>query len=186
MIRKILWAIFAVVCLTQLGVIAFQMVQYERILKDGEVFYFNVLPLDPYDPFRGRYVTLRFENAKAPLAEGEVMHDATKGYVHLAHQEEGDTFSVFSFQKPQKGSFLEVFIAPSVSKKSDTGVSFSLPFDRFYLREEIAPKAESLLRARSGVKVNAKLRVLDGKGVIEALMVGETPLSEFVLKQKEG
>jgi len=59
--------------------------------------------------------------------------------------------------------------------------NISLPFDRFYMREEIAPKAEQVLRARSGVTVNAKLRVLNGKGVIEELMVGETPLSQFVL-----
>ena len=49
------------------------------------------------------------------------------------------------------------------------------------MREDVAPKAEKVLRLRSGVEVKAKLKVLNGKGVIEELLVGEIPLSEFVL-----
>ena len=65
-IKQLLWALFGIVCFVQVGVIASQIISYERVLKEGEVFYFKVLPLDPYDPFRGRYVTLRFENAIKP------------------------------------------------------------------------------------------------------------------------
>ena len=60
-IKLFSWIFFGLLCVAQLGVILFQIVNYERILKEGEVFYFKVLPLDPYDAFRGRYVSLRFE-----------------------------------------------------------------------------------------------------------------------------
>lgn len=71
--KLILGIVFGVLCLAQIGVVLFQIMSYEKILKEGESFYFKVLPLDPYDPFRGRYVTLRFENAtKAPIAQGRV------------------------------------------------------------------------------------------------------------------
>lgn len=62
-------------------------------------------------------------------------------------------------------------------------VYFSLPFDRFYMREDLAPKAELLLRAGSGVALKAKLRVLEGKGIIEDLVVGDVSLSQFILTQ---
>ena len=181
------WICFGVLCVVQLGAILFQVMHYERILKEGDVFYFKVLPLDPYDPFRGRYVTLRFENAiKAPLAEGEKKEEQLKGYAILEHKEKGDGIKEIRLIKPQSGSFLEVDIRSlnytTTKQKEDAPnlVYFSLPFDRFYMREDIAPKAEQVLRQRSGVTVLAKLRVLEGKGVIEDLMVGETPLSQFV------
>lgn len=182
--KQLLWALFGVLCVVQVVVIALGIMRYERILKEGEVFYFKVLPLDPYDPFRGRYVTLRFENAnKAPLAEGETLEEQTKGYALLEHHEKGDRIKEIHFKKPVQGDFLEVNVYSTThAKKGDSNtVYFSLPFDRFYMREDIAPKAEKVLRIRSGVSVKAKLRVQDGKGVIEDLMVEQTPLSQFVL-----
>ena len=185
-IKPLLWIFFGVLCLIQVGVIVFQIVSYERILKEGEVFYFKVLPLDPYDPFRGRYVTLRFENTYAPIAQGQ---RSTKyeslGYAILEHQEKFDSVKEITFVKPQMGSFLEVNVKDdyyiTTKKNVSSMVYFSLPFDRFYMREDIAPKAEKVLRLRSGVSVKAKLRVLEGKGVIEDLMVDQTPLSQYVL-----
>lgn len=182
--KQLLWALFGVLCVVQVVVIALGIMRYERILKEGEVFYFKVLPLDPYDPFRGRYVTLRFENAnKAPLAEGETLEEQIKGYALLEHHEKGDRIKEIHFKKPVQGDFLEVNVySTTYAKKGDSNtVYFSLPFDRFYMREDIAPKAEKVLRIRSGVSVKAKLRVQDGKGVIEDLMVEQTPLSQFVL-----
>lgn len=190
-IKQLSWALFGAVCIIQISVIAFGIMNYERILKEGEAFYFKVLPLDPYDPFRGRYVTLRFENVtKAPLAEGETFKEQSKGYALLEHHEVGDSIKSIYFKKPLKGDFLEVTVH-SIQQGKQTykdekldplnTVYFSLPFNRFYMREEIAPKAEKVLRMRSGVVVKAKLRVLEGKGVIEDLMVEQTPLSQFVL-----
>ena len=183
-IKQLLWTLFGIVCFVQVGVITFQIINYERVLKEGEVFYFKVLPLDPYDPFRGRYVTLRFENTNnAPLAEGEIAGETSKAYALLEHHEKGDRIKEIRFKKPVQGDFLEVNVYSTTrAKKGDSNtVYFSLPFDRFYMREDIAPKAEKVLRARSGVNVKAKLRVREGKGVIEDLMVEQTPLSQYVL-----
>lgn len=185
-IKQLLWVLFGIVCFVQVGVIASQIMSYERVLKEGEVFYFNVLPADPYDPFRGRYVTLRFQNANsARLAKDEIAEEKSKGYAILEHQEKGDVIKEIRFKKPAHGDFLEVNVHSMAYIKQDDShsVYFSLPFDRFYMREDIAPKAEKVLRARSGVTVKAKLRVREGKGVIEDLMVGQTPLSQYVLIQ---
>jgi len=182
-IKLISWVLFGLLCVAQLGVIVFQIASYERILKEGEAFYFKVQPLDPYDAFRGRYVSLRFENVnKALLAAGEVDTGQAKGYAILEHKGNVDVIKEVSFTKPSSGSFLEVDVN-YISHESNNRMSanISLPFDRFYMREDIAPRAEQVLRVSSGVTVHAKLRVLKGKGVIEELMVGEKPLSQFVL-----
>lgn len=180
--KLLLGIVFGVLCLAQIGVVLFQIMSYEKILKEGESFYFKVLPLDPYDPFRGRYVTLRFANAtQAPISQGQSKENQSLGYAILEHQEKFDSVKEITFVKPQMGSFLEVNIHENRQKNASSMVYFSLPFDRFYMREDVAPKAEKVLRLRSGVEVKAKLKVLNGKGVIEELLVGEIPLSEFVL-----
>lgn len=107
------------------------------------------------------------------------------GYAILEHQEKLDSVKEITFIKPQIGNFLEVNVKNNKLKNTQNNTSsmvyFSLPYDRFYMREDIAPKAEKVLRLRSGVEVRAKLKVLNGKGVIEELLVGEIPLSEYVL-----
>lgn len=182
--KLILGIVFGVLCLAQIGVVLFQIMSYEKILKEGESFYFKVLLLDPYDPFRGRYVTLRFENAtKAPLAQGQNKKNQSLGYAILEHQEKLDRVKEITFVKPKEGSFLEVNINENRQKNASSTVYFSLPYDRFYMREDVAPKAEKVLGLRSGIEVKAKLKVLNGKGVIEELLVGEISLSEFVHSQ---
>ncbi len=182
--KLLLGIVFGLLCCVQIGVVLFQIMNYEKILKEGESFYFKVLPLDPYDPFRGRYVTLRFSNAtQAPIAQGQSKENQSLGYAILEHQEKFDSVKEITFVKPQMGNFLEVNIHENRQKNAFSVVYFSLPFDRFYMREDVAPKAEKVLRLRSGVEVKAKLKVLNGKGVIEELLVGEIPLSEFVLSQ---
>ena len=182
--KLLLGIIFGVLCLVQIGVVLFQIMSYEKILKEGEVFYFKVLPLDPYDPFRGRYVTLRFENAShAPIAQGQSKENQSLGYAILEHQEKLDGVKEITFLKPKEGHFLEVNVKENRQKNTASTVYFSMPYDRFYMREDVAPKAEKVLRLRSGVEVKAKLKVLNGKGVIEDLLVGEIPLSEFVLSK---
>jgi len=188
--KHLLWGFFGILCVLQVGVIGVQIWSYERILKEGEVYYFNVLPLDPYDAFRGRYVTLRFENAnKAPTNETDIPENTSKAYAILEHNENNDSIKEIRFSKPKGNDFLEVNVYSlpykSTVQQDDAShfVYFSLTFDRFYMREDIAPQAEKLLRVLSGVKVKAKLRVLAGKGIIEDLMVGETSLSHYVLEQ---
>ena len=182
--KLLLGIVFGMLCLVQIGVVLFQIMNYEKILKEGESFYFKVLPLDPYDPFRGRYVTLRFENAtKAPLAQGQNKKNQSLGYAILEHQEKLDRVKEITFVKPKEGSFLEVNINENRQKNASSTVYFSLPYDRFYMREDVAPKAEKVLGLRSGIEVKAKLKVLNGKGVIEELLVGEISLSEFVHSQ---
>jgi uncharacterized membrane-anchored protein len=188
--QRLLGILFGFICAVQLGVIGWSIWSYERILKEGEVYFFNVLPLDPYDAFRGRYVTLRFENAnKAPAGDTTPQEHLSKAYAMLEHTQEGDRIKEVRFSKPVSGNFLEVNVYSAMAtQKADVSntVYFSLPFDRFYLREDRAPKAERILRMRDvNVNVKASLRVLNGKAVIENLWIEGVPLVEWMRRHEE-
>lgn len=188
--QKLIGVLFGFVCAVQLGVIGWSIWSYERILQKGEVYFFNVLPLDPYDAFRGRYVTLRFANAnKAPAGDTTPHEHLSKAYAMLEHTQEGDRIKEVRFSRPVSGNFLEVNVNSTMAtQKADTAntVYFSLPFDRFYLREDRAPKAERILRMRDvNVNVKASLRVLNGKAVIENLWIEGEPLVEWMRRHEE-
>lgn len=184
--KKLMALLLGLACLIQLGAIGNQIWTYERVLKEGEAFWFNVRPLDPYDPFRGRYVTLRFEKAnEAPLEEDEIM-PATfpqKGFALLERRDQGAAIRTVTLIKPLSKSYLEVDVFGRSQPKNKNTLLLVLPFNRFYMREDIAPLAEKVLRNQT-VNVKAKLRVLEGKGVIENLFVGDIPLAEYALSQE--
>ena len=58
-VRFALFALFAMISVAAPLSIAWK---YENTLRNGRQFMFRTKPVDPYDAFRGRYVTLAFED----------------------------------------------------------------------------------------------------------------------------
>ena len=191
---------FGLLCCIQLGVIGFQIVTYERVLKEGEAFYFDVLPFDPYDPFHGRYVTIRFDwdTLKAPLVGSlEEVAKTGKTYAILEHTKGADRIKEVTPSKPDKGYFIEVTNVYPESERAEKStkkeakelkmIHFSFPFDRFYMREDLAPQAEKLLRFNDekNTDIQAKIKILNGKGVIEDLIINKQPIAQYLMSQQE-
>ena len=66
---KLRFAFFVLVAVVQLVVAADAIVKSELALRTGEAFRFRIQPVDPVDAFRGRYVAIRFEVDRAPVAD---------------------------------------------------------------------------------------------------------------------
>jgi uncharacterized membrane-anchored protein len=64
--------ILAVVVLLQLGVVGRMIFHREDVLIHGREVKFVTRPVDPVDPFAGRYVALRFEAETFDTSEGIV------------------------------------------------------------------------------------------------------------------
>src|SRR5262245_50007052 len=59
--KKFILPLFGVMCLAQWIVPGKMVYDSENIVSTGAVFKFKTEPIDPADPFRGKYITLRFE-----------------------------------------------------------------------------------------------------------------------------
>ena len=59
--KRYLFAGFILVALLQLFVPANMIWQEEGTIQEGTEFHFKVAPVDPNDPFRGKYISLAFE-----------------------------------------------------------------------------------------------------------------------------
>jgi uncharacterized membrane-anchored protein len=172
--KSIIITLFAAVCLVQLFAVGTQIYSYEKILKHGERFIFRATPADPYDPFRGRYVTFNLRDDNVTVEE------------NLS----GDAYAVLSYDNESRGIVSELISTPPTDRpylKADNfwinsgKASVTLPFNRFYMREDLAKKADRLDRETLN-RIDASVKVLGGKGVIEELYFEGVPLSDY-LKQ---
>lgn len=176
--------LFAFLVIAQLAVPAWMILSRERTLEHGEVYKFKTRPVDPYDPFRGRYVALGIEPDEAPVPKGPELHRNQKVYAILERDEEGFAqVSELSLTRPEGDNYIRV----KVGYVSDNSARLRWPFDRYYMDEHQAPEAERVYRNNSrSDEHNAHLtvRVREGSAVLEELFIEGVPIGEFL--QQEG
>ena len=180
---KLLLGCFALVAAAQLAVPVWMIVSHEQVLRTGDVFKFRTAPVDPYDAFRGRYVSVRINQdnfavpAGAQWKRGQevfaVIETGTNGFSKL---------SGLRATQPEGSPYLAVRVSQIYGQTAYVRV----PLDRYYMEESLAPAAEKAYREHSRTSErNAwiTVRVRDGDGVIENLWIDGTPIHEFVTRK---
>lgn len=168
----------------QLAIPGYMIFEQNQILSEGTAYKFKTRPIDPYDPFRGRYVTLAFEANQDAIAvvDGAEIESDQWVYALLGKDVEGyAVLKGLTDVKPEPGQ--DYLHLETYYRSYEGGFQVKLPFDRYYASEENAPKIESAVwrRQRDEVEdVYAKVRVYKGKGTIEELMVNDMPIHEFI------
>lgn len=186
---RLAWAVFAGVALAQLAAPAHLIRREQRTLAEGTAFRFRTAPVDPADPFRGRYVQLEFE---AACIEAPIAGEYRRGLYYAMLALDGDGFATLgtlSRERPPGGNYLRVRARPWGC--ADERMAVELPFGRYYLPEALAPRAEAayaeLNRLRgldeaAGAPVPAwvSVRVRDGHAVLEELYLEGKPVAEYL------
>ncbi len=177
---KSLLFLFAVAAILQLVVPASMILRRERVLQHGQVFKFRTAPVDPYDAFRGRYVALRFDQDSAPVPQGADFKRNEKVYALIS--EDAGGFAYFSGIRRSRPAS-EPHLALKARHVSGTNVYLRLPFDRFYMDEREAPRAEEAYwenSVRSNQNAYVQVRIEKGFGVIEDLYIAGTPIRDYL------
>lgn len=163
-----------VVPVTMVGSRAWTLQHGERVLMHCE-------PVDPYDAFRGRYVALSVEGAVIDADEAMIAHlDAApwerSAYLTLTREADG-------FVKPDKLTVghppgAGLYFKVKVRRFGGNKLRVVYPFDRYYMEEKLAPRAESLYRKHAGKrKAHVAVRIApDGAAVLEELYIGGEPI----------
>ena len=177
-----------IVFVIQLAVPAYMIFEQHKILTEGTAYKFKTRPIDPYDPFRGRYVTLSYTANQEPIP---VLGDAkieSDDWVYALINTDEEGFAVLSGitdKEPESGQgylYLKTYWG-----SQEQGYHLVLPFNRYYASEEKAPQIESAVwrRQRSEVEnVYALIRVLNGKASIEELMVEGQPVHQYLIENQ--
>lgn len=192
--RKLLWIAFALAASAQLAVPASMIQRQQATLREGVAYRFRTAPVDPADPFRGRFVALDFEVAcsTAPGPMNDPQNWQGRFYAQIAIGADGFAQIVgLTRAPPSQGDYLRVRGRGGCDHER---VSLELPFDRYYLPEALAPRAEQayleLNRQREAtmgppapdgrVPGYASVRVRGGHAVLEELYLDGKPVVEYL------
>ncbi|MFA6239771.1 MAG: GDYXXLXY domain-containing protein [Candidatus Hydrogenedentales bacterium] len=193
MIRTFQIALFGVMVLAQLAVPTWMIGGHEWSMRNGTAYKFLTAPIDPYDAFRGKYVALAFESNHAPVDKGVQLSAGETVYVTV---ETGPTgyarLSNASTFPPNGTNYITTRVLHEIPRdaadNADNEVAVDLPFDRYYMDENLAPLAEQAYRANSTQATRncyATVRVYKGKAVIEELFIEDMPVADFLAQHQE-
>jgi hypothetical protein len=174
-------AALVVVALLQLGVPTQMIVTRERTLREGTAWRFRTAPVDPADAFRGNYLALSFDAESAPVPSNLTVERGERVIVPLLRDAEGFAqLGPVRREPPAGGDWLRLRVGWVETEAPGTGTRahVELPFDRFYLDEGLAPRADAkfaALGARRGASAPlpawAVARVRAGRAVLEDVLI---------------
>jgi uncharacterized membrane-anchored protein len=172
------WLLWALLGILQLAVPASMVIKQETILSQGTEFRFRLAPVDPGDPFRGRYLRLSFEvERKGYTLQAPAAFDKTRPlYAAISTDSEGfariDTLTT----TVPTGPYLTI-PAGSLYKYGGGDIHITIPFHRYFVNESrakiIETEANDLLRKaqKEGRKpgLYGTVRIKDGDGSLTGL-----------------
>lgn len=166
---KYLMLAVGIMIIAQLFVPISMIVNRFDTLNNGVEYKFKVQPVDPYDAFRGRYVAIHVDGGKFDSQQNRKVI-----YAILGTDENGFSYvEKISEKKPNTNNYIKA--------KSRYG-RVQLPFERYYMEEKLAPKAEKAYN-QDRKDAYIKVRVKNGNTVIEGLYINDIRIEDYVKRE---
>jgi uncharacterized membrane-anchored protein len=184
--KKITWIGFGLLVVLQLWTPAAMIWNKENVLKTGRAFKFLSAPVDPNDPFRGKYIILSFNVNSYTNKENIPWETGETVYVQLATDTAGYTV-IHSLHKNKPAQPID-FVKTKINYlgyDSVKTVFIEWPFDRFYMEESKAYHAEQAYiksSADSTHKTYALVKVKNGDAVLENVFINNIPIAAYIKK----
>ncbi|MEM8938233.1 MAG: GDYXXLXY domain-containing protein [Bacteroidota bacterium] len=184
--KKPIFSLFILMVLVQLFVPANMIWNNEDVLRTGKEFKFKTAPIDPNDPFRGKYIFLDFDNTTVEIPQE---HDWKRGRaVYVSIEKDSMGFAVIksiSKKEPQQArDFIKAEVGFINSYQADkVTMNVRYPFERFYMEESKAYDAEITYREtrRDTTKTAyALVNIKEGDAVLKDVLIDGVPIAELV------
>lgn len=187
--KTIIFSLFVLVVLAQLYVPSKMILDEENVLKTGKEFKFETAPIDPEDPFRGKYISLRFKNNSFPIENRDNWQQREDVFVVLKTNPQGyAAIDTVMHKKPSNSvDFLKAQVQYIYTHKKEKTISIKYPFDRFYMDEFKAKEAELIAADTfkdSIQTVYASVFIKNGKAVLNDVFINEIPIKDLVSKKE--
>ena len=183
-LKKITIAGFILTCLAQLFIPANMILDREDVLKTGTEYKFRTAPIDPNDPFRGKYIVLSFQENTFPVNDQYdwTMNDPV--FVEFTTDANGFAKIKNVAKTPPKTSdYLHSTIAYIDQSNDQYQLVINYPFDRFYMEESKALPAEEAYReaALDSTQVAyALVHLKNGTAVLKDVMIDGKSIKDLV------
>jgi len=186
--KKIIILAFILLALAQIYVPAKIILDRGIVLTSGKEFKFKTAPIDPSDPFRGKYINLNFNENTVEIQNKENWANGETVFVLLTTDSNGfaKIRSVSKTKPLDNEDFLKAkvdFIIYDGSK-----LSIEYPFERFYMEESKAYDAEltynRTLRDTSQFTY-ALVNIKNGESVLKDVLINGIPIREIVKQEQQ-
>lgn len=182
--KKILISVFILVALVQMYVPAKMILDKENVLEKGTEYKFKTVPIDPNDPFRGKYIRLGYTENKVAIPNEKDWIRGETVYVSLSMDYSGFARikSISKGEPTDDQNFIKAKVA-FVTGNDSNELIINYPFDRYYLEESKADQAESAYgqSRRDTVQITyALVSVKDGDAVLKDVLIDGISIKEIV------
>lgn len=187
--KKIIIPGFLLMCLLQLLLPAKMIFDQETLLTTGTEYKFRTRPVDPNDPFRGKYMTLSFLDNQFTLQDKTAEIYSGTVYVELTTDAAGFAQIKEVYKtRPGSGDYFEANVRYITETEQDKILHLAFPFNRYYMEEFKAPLAEDVYRNAhrdSSVISYALVHVKEGKTALKDVIIGHQSILELVNEQQQ-
>jgi len=187
--KKLILPLFFLLVIIQWAVPAGMIWKKEAIQRKGTDYKFRTEPVDPYDPFIGKYIVLRYKQPQVNILTKELKNTDREVYVTFKKDKQGFAQPDKITDKIPEGSdYLKTSITNMEEIKDSTMIMISYPFTRFYMEESKAPEAEQVygvMSRDSASKVYALVSIYNGDAAIKNVFVNDTAITEMVKKRQQ-
>ncbi|MEQ8472074.1 MAG: GDYXXLXY domain-containing protein [Marinoscillum sp.] len=177
---------FIVMALVQLYIPVQMIWQRESVITEGKEFKFKTAPIDPNDPFRGKYVQLNFPNTMFAVDSAQDWQAGEKVFVSI--NEGSDGYAIISGVSRTAPDYTPYYFKSKVYYLSaDFELSVEFPFERFYMEEYKAPKAEEAYfeSARDTTFTTyALVSILNGETVLKNIMINDQTINDWLIDRE--
>jgi|SRR5690554_4868638 len=186
--KKMVLTAFILVAIVQLAIPGKMIWDREKILETGKDFKFETAPVDPSDPFRGKYIVLDYKENSFNVESIKEWIDGRKVYVILKTDTKGfaKIASVSSEEPTADLDFVEAKI-DYVIDGSSKRLYISYPFDRFYMEESKAyPAEQAYVKSQldSTKTTYAIVSIKNGEAVLKNVLIDGMPIREVVERNR--
>ena len=157
----------------------------DQVLKKGDPYKFRTEPVDPSNPFKGKYITLNFAENSFTDTVSRGLSGKDQVYVILDNDAHGFATikDLSTIKPPNTNSYVKAAVYYTSVENDSITVYLEYPFTEFYMQEFKAPKAESVYRESArdtSKKTYALVRIFNGDAVIENVFINDVPIRDLL------
>lgn len=187
--KKLIFIGLMLMCLAQLAVPLWMVLSKENIEKQGIVYNFELRGVDPNDPFRGKYIILRPLETQGPCMAEDSLYNSGTRYATFKN-DKNNLAKIDQLYKdpPNQEAYLEVQARRVRSKKDSSTMSITYPFERYYMNEFKAARAERMTTATtrdSSSIAYAEVAIYKGESFVKGVKIDGKAIEELLAINRE-
>ena len=192
MYKNFIFPIFILIALIQLTIPVKSIYDQEQILTHGKEFKFQTVPVDPTDPFRGKYIALNFKENTIGVSTYEKWSKGEKVFVIVEEDKNGFAQVMYASKTVPNNHnhYLSAIVQRVTSTKGESNLEIQIqyPFDRYYMEESKAKAAEDLYRkatADQKILTYALVNIKDGEATLKDVMIDGKSIKDLIVKSQK-